>query len=74
MMSREAWQSLTSSQKAVAYRVGEGKTHEEISRECGISTKTVNNHLSAVYAKLEISGPIKKTILAVWMWRSGLMN
>lgn len=72
-VSREAWESLTPAEKAMAYRVGQGKGAQEISRECGISRKTVNNHLGEVYKKLEIGGVLSKTLLAIWMWKSGLM-
>ena len=47
---------LTACEFAVTSRLLEGRTHQQVARERGVSTRTVANQLSAVFRKLGTSG------------------
>ena len=49
-------EALTASERRVARMVAEGRTNPEVAQELFISLKTVETHLSNVYAKLGLSG------------------
>lgn len=49
--------SLTASEQRVARLVAEGRSSPEVAQALFVSLKTVETHLSHVYAKLEIQGP-----------------
>lgn len=48
-------EKLTSREIEIILLVAEGKTNSEIASELGRSEKTIKNHLSAIYRKLEVS-------------------
>lgn len=48
--------SLTKREKEVALLVAEGLSNREIAFTLCISEKTVENHLTEIYSKLNISG------------------
>jgi DNA-binding NarL/FixJ family response regulator len=50
--------------------VVEGKTNQEIGLALGISEKTVEKHLEAVYAKLGVASRVEAAVHAV---RAGLV-
>jgi DNA-binding CsgD family transcriptional regulator len=49
-------ESLTAAERRVARRAADGRANREIAQELFVTTKTVENHLSRVYSKLDISG------------------
>jgi DNA-binding NarL/FixJ family response regulator len=61
--------SLTTRENEVVSLVVEGLRNEEIARRLGINEKTVRNHLTAVFAKMGVSGRLELVVLA---YRHGL--
>ena len=61
--------ALTSREREVVSLVVEGLRNEEIARRLGINEKTVRNHLTAVFAKMGVSGRLELVVLA---YRQGL--
>jgi DNA-binding CsgD family transcriptional regulator len=53
--SLTGWESLTPSQEQTALLAGQGLTNQEIGERLFISPRTVQTHLSQVYAKLGLS-------------------
>ena len=51
---RSGLESLTASERRVAYMATEGKTNREIAQDLFVTPKTVEMHLSNVYRKLDI--------------------
>lgn len=60
---------LTEREREIVARIGRGLRNEAIARELGISEKTVRNHLTAVFAKLGVSGRLE---LVVYAYQQGL--
>lgn len=54
---------LTRAERAVAVRAGEGKTNPEIADDLVLSARTVQAHLSSVYAKLGIGSRVQLAAL-----------
>lgn len=48
-------ESLSAQEKRVLVLVAEGKTNKEIAAELGLSDKTIKNHLSNVFQKLQVT-------------------
>ncbi|HEY6006611.1 MAG TPA: response regulator transcription factor [Anaeromyxobacter sp.] len=61
--------SLTTRENEVVALVVEGLRNEEIARRLGINEKTVRNHLTAVFAKMGVSGRLELVVLA---YRQGM--
>ena len=59
-----AAQALTAQEREVARGVVAGRTNREIAVELAISAKTVEHHLSRVYAKLGVRG--RTQVAAAW--------
>ena len=57
--------SLTPRELDVLKWVVKGKTNQEIGMELGISQKTVEKHLEAVFAKLKVTSRVEAAVLAV---------
>lgn len=55
---------LTGREREVAVRAARGRTSREIADELGVSVRTVDNHLAAVYRKFAVSGRGELTALA----------
>jgi DNA-binding CsgD family transcriptional regulator len=55
-MARTGAAALTPSEQRVAWLVAEGRTNPEVAQALFVSLKTVETHLSHVYAKLGVSG------------------
>ncbi|WP_344655204.1 helix-turn-helix transcriptional regulator [Catenulispora subtropica] len=53
---------LTAREMEIARLVRDGRTNRQIARALGLSTKTVEAHLSRIFAKLSIPS---RTVLAV---------
>ena len=51
---RSGLESLTASERRVAYMATEGKTNREIAQDLFVTPKTIEMHLSNVYRKLDI--------------------
>ena len=62
-------ESLTAREREVVALVVEGLRNEGIADRLGINEKTVRNHLTAVFAKLGVSGRLELVVLA---YREGL--
>jgi DNA-binding NarL/FixJ family response regulator len=63
---------LTKTERAVAIDVARGFTLQEIATRYVISPLTLKNKLTAIYAKMEISGASPRTTLAVRIWQRAL--
>jgi DNA-binding NarL/FixJ family response regulator len=55
-IQRSGFESLTVSERRVARLVAEGRSNPEIAQALFVSIKTVEAHLSSLYAKLDLSG------------------
>ena len=55
-MARSGREALTASELRVARLAADGATNAEIAQELYVSTKTIETHLSHVYAKLGLAG------------------
>ena len=62
---------ITTREKEVLIHLAQGKTNNQISKELMLSTSTVRNHISSIFAKLRISNRSQATALAIY---SGLMG
>jgi DNA-binding NarL/FixJ family response regulator len=51
----EAFPELTERERSVLGRIAEGRENAEIARELGLSVKTVRNHASNIFAKLQVA-------------------
>jgi DNA-binding NarL/FixJ family response regulator len=58
-------EELTEREMDVLRWVVKGKTNQEIGFELGISQKTVEKHLEAVFAKLKVTSRVEAAVLAV---------
>ena len=59
--------TLTPQERRVLKHVSEGLTNRQIARQCGISEKTVKNHVTSIFRKLDISS---RTQAALYSRRS----
>ena len=53
--SADAFPDLTSRERVVLDLIAEGKENGEIARQLGLSVKTVRNHASNIFAKLQVA-------------------
>jgi DNA-binding CsgD family transcriptional regulator len=58
------WESLTPSEQRIVEHVRNGMTNQVIAEQLGISRRTVETHLSHVYAKLGISSRVELAVQA----------
>lgn len=58
-------EELTDRERDVLRWVVKGKTNQEIGFELGISQKTVEKHLEAVFSKLKVTSRVEAAVLAV---------
>ncbi len=58
------WDTLTSTERAVAGLVAEGLTNRGIAERMFVSSSTVNTHLRHIFTKLGISSRVHLTLLA----------
>ena len=67
----DAGAGLTRREQAVLLLVSAGLSNRGIARHLGISEKTVNNHLSAIYAKIGAADRTQAALYAVGARRRG---
>lgn len=53
-MTTSAMRRLTHRQKNVVFKIIQGLSNNEISNSLGIKSKTVKNHLNAIYRKFDV--------------------
>jgi DNA-binding NarL/FixJ family response regulator len=54
MPAQDGLDALTSRERQVAGLVGEGLTNRQVARQLRMAEKTVEGHLSRIFAKLEV--------------------
>lgn len=62
--TRSPFASLTPRERDIVALVAEGLRNEQIAQRLGINEKTVRNHLTAVFAKLDVTGRLELVVLA----------
>ena len=62
--SAEVFPQLTDRERAILGRIADGLENAEIARELGLSVKTVRNHASNIFAKLQVAHRAQAIILA----------
>ena len=62
---------ITNRETEILTQLAQGKTNREISQKLLLSTSTVRNHISSIFAKLRISNRSQATAIAIY---SGLLN
>lgn len=67
-LADQALVTLTPRQREVLILVAQGATNQQIARELGLSRRTVENHLSAAYRRLDVSN---RTAAATTVRRNG---
>lgn len=67
----EVYAALTPREMEVLNLVAQGKSNKEIARDLGIEEKTVKNHMSNIFAKLQVNDRTQALIYAV---RHGLVK
>lgn len=60
---------LTSREKEVVHLISQGYSNKQIAKEMILSEKTVKNHISHVFRKLELRD---RTQVAIFAWKTGL--
>ncbi|MFC7495242.1 MULTISPECIES: response regulator [unclassified Nocardioides] len=60
----EAFPQLTERERVVLARIADGLDNAEIARDLGLSVKTVRNHASNIFAKLQVAHRAQAIILA----------
>jgi DNA-binding NarL/FixJ family response regulator len=61
--ARELLERLSEGERAVAVRVGQGKTNSEIGRELSLSVATVKAYVSRLLTKLELNNRVQVALL-----------
>jgi DNA-binding NarL/FixJ family response regulator len=62
--SAETFPQLTERERMILGRIAEGLENAEIARELGVSVKTVRNHASNIFAKLQVAHRAQAIVLA----------
>lgn len=62
--SAEVFPQLTQRERVILGRIAEGLENNEIARELGLSVKTVRNHASNIFAKLQVAHRAQAIVLA----------
>lgn len=60
----QAFPQLTERERVILGRIADGLENAEIARELGLSVKTVRNHVSNIFAKLQVAHRAQAVILA----------
>jgi DNA-binding NarL/FixJ family response regulator len=66
--TRQKWESLSERERQVLQALGEGLDNKAIAHNLDVTQKTVEKHLSSIYAKL---GFTTRTEAALWMAENG---
>lgn len=62
---------ITNREKQILVLIASGKTNKEISKDLSLSPSTVRNHISNIFAKLNITNRAQATAFAIFC---GLLN
>lgn len=62
--SRRAFPELTEREEEILSLVAQGKTNQEIAKELFVSLKTVRNHVSNIFLKLQVADRAQAVIRA----------
>ena len=62
---------ITNREKEILVNLAQGQTNKEISQRLMLSPSTVRNHISNIFAKLNISNRSQATAIAIY---AGLLN
>jgi len=65
LKEKEGGTELTSRELEVLRLVVEGKTNDQIGMDLGISVKTVENHLHAIFRKMGVISRVEAAVMAV---------
>ncbi|HET9589169.1 MAG TPA: response regulator transcription factor [Anaerolineales bacterium] len=65
LKEKEGGSELTSRELEVLRLVVEGKTNDQIGMDLGISVKTVENHLHAIFRKMGVISRVEAAVMAV---------
>ena len=57
---------ITVREKEILVHLAQGQTNKEISQHLKLSTSTVRNHISSIFAKLKISNRSQATAIAIY--------
>jgi DNA-binding NarL/FixJ family response regulator len=60
----EVFPELTEREREVLSLIAAGRENAEIARELGVSTKTVRNHASNIFMKLQVAHRAQAIVLA----------
>ena len=63
-VSRRAFPELTEREEEILSLVAQGKTNQEIAKELFVSLKTVRNHVSNIFLKLQVADRAQAVIRA----------
>jgi DNA-binding NarL/FixJ family response regulator len=64
VLSTQAFPQLTEREREVLALIGHGYTNNAIAEQLVISPKTVRNHVSIIFSKLQIAGRTEAIVLA----------
>jgi DNA-binding NarL/FixJ family response regulator len=62
--SAEVFPDLTERERVILGHIAEGKDNAEIARELGLSVKTVRNHASNIFTKLQVAHRAQAIVMA----------
>lgn len=65
IIENNKWKTLTRREREVLLQTAEGKLNKEIADSLSISERTVKNHLSSIFRKLEVCDRTQAAILAI---------
>jgi ATP/maltotriose-dependent transcriptional regulator MalT len=65
---------LTPREREVLCLIAAGKSNQDIARELVLSIRTVERHISNIYAKIGMSGPTARTTAATYALQHGLTS
>jgi DNA-binding NarL/FixJ family response regulator len=60
----ETFPQLTERERVILGKIAEGLENAEIARELGVSVKTVRNHASNIFAKLQVAHRAQAIVMA----------
>jgi RNA polymerase sigma factor (sigma-70 family) len=67
----DAYKKITTREKDILKLICAGHTNKEIAAKLGLSKSTVRNHISNIFAKLNVSN---RTHVSIMLIKSGIME